>query len=564
MRKLILLLLILISSTSLVAQTVSRVDSILAQLQTLPIEERLTEYERICRGGMQFTVPEEGILIGNYRREANKAENLKHECTARTLKLYSYYNNGHIDSLYKTLDENVAFMERHKFWVNYYSCRSLHVEALNYDNKMQSALRESRSIYTHANLNKINYGRGIAAYLIGSCYQSLYRNKDAAIFFLEAEKYLTPENNVGQMHNLYTALWQTMANNSNYDEVLALAHRWENLWTNYCNDRNMTLESIAPFRISYILVRAHTYIKLDRLPEARVLLDTCVNIGKGIREVNRLMLYKEQANYFEKVGQYDSAIYYTDLRIGIQEKYGYRLTALLSKEKRAQLLNKVGESAEAVNLYEDLMVKKDSLYRMDLAAQLDDLNYIYKVDELNAAKAKMEILMMFSLIGFLTLILIIVGYVVYRNSLNIKNKLLMQQIRLNKQRDEDYHELLAKMPDKVLNTDEINFKRLTTLLKDPKVLTNSDLKREDVAQMLGMNHNQVARLVKSNTDGMELIIYINKLRVGFACSIIAKQPDMSVRDLAVASGFNSHTTFIRSFKEFTGMTPGEYKKNLTQ
>lgn len=541
----------------------NRADSILARLETLPVDQRLNEFERVCRGSMWFGVTDEATLLNSYRNEAIKANNIGHECTARTIRLYSYYTSGRIDSLYKTLDANLEFMQQHKLWINYYSCRSLRVEALNQDKRIQSALREARAIYTHAYVHDINYGKGVAAYLIGSCYLSLFRDKDASVFLLEAEKYLSPDKNIGQMHNLYISLWQAMASGTNYDEMLRFSDRWEKMWLDYAKDNNIPLESINPYRINYLLVRANIYLKLDRIDEARSLLIDCVDIGRNLREVGQLMLNKELSNYYEKIGKYDSALHYTTQCIDIQERYGYKLKTIASQQKRARLLSKLGDTDQAVLLYEDLMVTKDSLYRMDLAAQIDDLHYIYKVDELNAQKAKMESLLIFALVGLFGLSFIIVGYIIYRRRLNIKNRLIMEQLRRNKQRDEEYYELLTKMPDKVLNHDELDFRRLTTLLNDPKVLTNSDLKREDVAQMLGINHNQVARLVKANTDGLELIIYINKLRVNYACGIIAKQPQMPVRDLAVASGFNSHTTFIRAFKEFTGMTPGEYKKTLS-
>lgn len=57
--------------------------------------------------------------------------------------------------------------------------------------------------------------------------------------------------------------------------------------------------------------------------------------------------------------------------------------------------------------------------------------------------------------------------------------------------------------------------------------------------------------------------YINQMRVREACSIIDSMPaenPLSMQSVADMSGFNSISTFNRSFTKTVGMTPSEYAR----
>ncbi|MGN1121484.1 MAG: AraC family transcriptional regulator [Eubacteriales bacterium] len=79
----------------------------------------------------------------------------------------------------------------------------------------------------------------------------------------------------------------------------------------------------------------------------------------------------------------------------------------------------------------------------------------------------------------------------------------------------------------------------------------------DVAQALYINENYLSRLFKSET-GTSLNNYIIQRRIAEAKKLLYN--GTSVKDTCIASGVNDCSNFIRTFKKFTGMSPGTIKK----
>lgn len=100
------------------------------------------------------------------------------------------------------------------------------------------------------------------------------------------------------------------------------------------------------------------------------------------------------------------------------------------------------------------------------------------------------------------------------------------------------------------------------LLDNKEIYTNHDLRITDVAKMLNTNRSYASRLLNDmfNTNFADLI---NRYRINKAVELIKSSVDdeLSVDDVATMSGFASVSSFYRSFKKETGLTPGDYKKN---
>lgn len=75
---------------------------------------------------------------------------------------------------------------------------------------------------------------------------------------------------------------------------------------------------------------------------------------------------------------------------------------------------------------------------------------------------------------------------------------------------------------------------------------------------LGLQQRDVSRAINLNAN-KTFNGYINGLRVDYVCNLLRSGVQQSVTDLAFEAGFSSKAVFNRSFKEFTGMTPSQYK-----
>ncbi|MEO1376220.1 MAG: AraC family transcriptional regulator [Cyanobacteria bacterium J06635_10] len=87
----------------------------------------------------------------------------------------------------------------------------------------------------------------------------------------------------------------------------------------------------------------------------------------------------------------------------------------------------------------------------------------------------------------------------------------------------------------------------------------TEIKLSDLATLAGISQFHFSRLFKKSV-GMSPHKYVMKQRVERAKSLL-KNPELSVTEIALLSGFNSHSHLGKYFRQLTGFTPKEYRVN---
>ena len=90
----------------------------------------------------------------------------------------------------------------------------------------------------------------------------------------------------------------------------------------------------------------------------------------------------------------------------------------------------------------------------------------------------------------------------------------------------------------------------------------SQLTLEQAANEAGMSLSSFVRQFKKKT-GMTFVDYVNNLRISLARSLLGNT-SMSLLQISIACGFNSQSHFNRTFKKIDGLSPGQYRNNLTK
>lgn len=86
---------------------------------------------------------------------------------------------------------------------------------------------------------------------------------------------------------------------------------------------------------------------------------------------------------------------------------------------------------------------------------------------------------------------------------------------------------------------------------------NPDLNISQIALYLGKTPAYISSVYKKQT-GRSLLKFINQMRIDLAVGLLRE--GKSVNETALLSGFRDSRSFIRVFKECTGMTPGQMKR----
>lgn len=82
-----------------------------------------------------------------------------------------------------------------------------------------------------------------------------------------------------------------------------------------------------------------------------------------------------------------------------------------------------------------------------------------------------------------------------------------------------------------------------------------------LSKNLFVNKYSISRIF-SEQIGCSLHTYVNALRVELAQNLL-RDPEINTAELIARCGFESERTFYRTFREHCGMTPGQYRQQLS-
>ena len=88
---------------------------------------------------------------------------------------------------------------------------------------------------------------------------------------------------------------------------------------------------------------------------------------------------------------------------------------------------------------------------------------------------------------------------------------------------------------------------------------STDIKINYLAKMENLSETHYRALFKKLT-GVSPTDYITQRRIESALKLL-ENPNISIADVALKSGYNDQYYFIKVFKKNTGITPGKYRKN---
>ena len=91
-------------------------------------------------------------------------------------------------------------------------------------------------------------------------------------------------------------------------------------------------------------------------------------------------------------------------------------------------------------------------------------------------------------------------------------------------------------------------------------LSNPDLRQEEIAASIGVSEVYLRRLFHKHY-GQSPNQFLTSERLRHACELMWN-PDLTLEEIALQSGFSTLSYFCRVFKEQHGTSPGEFRKTL--
>lgn len=167
--------------------------------------------------------------------------------------------------------------------------------------------------------------------------------------------------------------------------------------------------------------------------------------------------------------------------------------------------------------------------------------------------------------GFI-LVIVAAGFIVWlllqRRAINRKNRVLVEQIAEAVKYKKKTEELEVRNTGKdnaedLSSSDEQLFNTLSEVIRRERLFTDPNFGRQTLIDRF---HITERRIGSAFSHGGSLPDFIRELRLEYACQLLAEHPEMSIGDIAVASGFSSLSVFSREFKRKLEVTPSYYRE----
>ena len=186
--------------------------------------------------------------------------------------------------------------------------------------------------------------------------------------------------------------------------------------------------------------------------------------------------------------------------------------------------------------------------------------------EREQAKAKHnEILAWAGFILMILSILFIIRLLIQHRAINRKNRVLtLQMMESMKYKKEINNNSKLQTPNSKLNVEDLDdaqlFDYLSNVIRSEKLFLNQNFSRQLLIDRFHINERRIGAAF-SRCEGLP--DFIRDLRLEYACQMMTDNPEMSISDVATASGFSNLTVFGRDFKRKYEVTPTYFRSQMT-
>lgn len=133
---------------------------------------------------------------------------------------------------------------------------------------------------------------------------------------------------------------------------------------------------------------------------------------------------------------------------------------------------------------------------------------------------------------------------------------------LNSSLPSDSNLLAANSPIQHAFSNELDMRLQQWRLDTNKYYLRDDINVLQVAEMLKVKPRLLSDYLNT-VKGINFNQYINTLRIEEAKRMILEDKNRTFNDIAIYTGFSSAATFCKTFKRITGITPTQFKKQIS-
>jgi AraC-like DNA-binding protein len=140
----------------------------------------------------------------------------------------------------------------------------------------------------------------------------------------------------------------------------------------------------------------------------------------------------------------------------------------------------------------------------------------------------------------------------------LKSFILLFQLLYDVAHSNDYTCLASTGYSNTYN--ESNIKKIHEVYKYVMENFTDKISLDDVAAIAHMTPSAFCKYFKSKTN-KTFTYFVNEIRIGYACELLLNE-NLDISHICFQCGFNNFTSFNKSFRDFTKLTPSAYRLKL--
>lgn len=110
-----------------------------------------------------------------------------------------------------------------------------------------------------------------------------------------------------------------------------------------------------------------------------------------------------------------------------------------------------------------------------------------------------------------------------------------------------------------LMTEQRLFSEIRDVILTEQLYCDIGFGRQSVMDRFHLSKDRVGTIFSQGSTYANVSDFVNDCRLNHARRLLIEKPELSIQDVAVASGFGLRTTFTRSFKQKYGVTPSDFR-----
>lgn len=283
---------------------------------------------------------------------------------------------------------------------------------------------------------------------------------------------------------------------------------------------------------------------------------------RGLLEIN---------NYLLKVGRYEEVLRHNEAYLGlVSEADPLNLIRLRTLEQSSQAYRALGDYVHAyltiLQVHQISRQMATSRERSQIFQLADVTEAVARQYHLEKADYELKVQRyVISVLLAITLVLLVLFGLLWRtlHVIRRKNRKMAELVlQLDDQRKE-IHSVENELErwEEEIKTDEKLFFSFDWQVKEQKLYLNYQLGRDDYAQLMGVDRNRFAAILKKFTSN-NLSTYLNDLRLEYSVTLFREHPDWPINRVAEESALPRISTFYRLFKDKYGISPNNFRKIL--